>query len=125
MSSLAQSVGTMAPKLYSWAESGNCYKVRLLASLLGIRLDIQELNYINDEQHSEWYLKINPRGEIPCLVTEDGLTLTDSGAILTYLAGTCPDRGGGKVPSSYWSDDVKEQAQIVDWLVFAASWVQV
>ncbi|KAF2119508.1 thioredoxin-like protein [Lophiotrema nucula] len=112
-----------APTLYSYKESGNSYKVRLLAALLDITLDIRELDFLNDEQHSPEFLAINPRGEVPTLVHGEHI-FTDSSAILTYLAGTRSDPGSEQLPSSYWASDVADQAKIVDWLVFAASWVQ-
>ncbi|VVO59125.1 Disulfide-bond oxidoreductase YfcG [Pseudomonas fluorescens] len=103
-------------KLYSYKESGNSYKVRLLAALLGIKLDVVEVDLLNDEQHGPEYLAINPRGEVPTLVDGDR-SFTDSAAILVYLAGQKPNSG-------FWSTDLAEQALIVDWLAFAASWVQ-
>lgn len=107
----------MGLKLYSYQESGNSYKVRLLIALLNLEVEVQELDYFNDEQHSEAYLKINPKGEVPALVDGD-IVLTDSAAILVYLSGKYG-------PSNlWWSDDIVEQAKIVDWLAFAASWVQ-
>lgn len=51
-------------------------------------------------------------------------TFTDSAAILVYLAGSHPDPSTTKTPSSFWSNDVVEQAAIVDWLAFATSWIQ-
>lgn len=102
--------------LYTYVQSGNSYKVRLLAALLGIKLDTKEIDFIGDEQHSPEFLSINPRGEVPVLVDGDR-TFRDSASILTYLAGT-------HSRNTWWSDDVAEQAAIVDWLAFAASWVQ-
>ena len=107
----------MSLKLYSYNESGNSYKVRLLAALLKVDLEIVELDYFSDEQHSEKFLKINPKGEVPALVDGD-IVLTDSAAILVYLAGKFSDK------NTWWSEDLVEQAKIVDWLAFAASWVQ-
>ena len=107
----------MSLKLYSYNESGNSYKVRLLAALLKVELQIIELDYFSDEQHSENFLKINPKGEVPALVDGD-VVLTDSAAILVYLAGKFSDK------NTWWSDDLIEQAKIVDWLAFAASWIQ-
>ena len=95
-----------------------------------------------DQQHSPEFLKINPRGEVPALVDGDR-TFSDSSSILVWLAGKYDDAGAAKGPSSYWSNDLYEQAQIVDWvslpycqhlrsitdigfyqLSFANSWVQ-
>ncbi|RMZ82384.1 hypothetical protein DV737_g2085, partial [Chaetothyriales sp. CBS 132003] len=108
--------------LYSWPESGNSYKVRLLAALLGLNLKIEDLDFLHDEQHQPKFLSINPRGEVPTLVT-GGKTLTDSSSILVYLAGTYT-HGGKPGPSTFWSSDLYEQAQIIDWLAFSNSWVQ-
>jgi len=113
----------MAPKLYTYKESGNCYKVRLLAALLDIQLGDVEIGFFNDEHHSPDFLAINPRGAVPALVDGDKV-FTDSAAILVYLAGAYPNRGSTRAPSSYWSSDVAEQAAIVDWLAFAATWIQ-
>ena len=107
----------MSLVLYSYKESGNSYKVRLLLSFLHLKAEIKELDFFADEQHSPEFLKINPKGEVPALVDGD-VVLTDSAAILTYLAG----KYGPK--NTWWSEDIVEQAKIVDWLAFAASWVQ-
>jgi glutathione S-transferase len=110
------------PKLYSNDESGNCYKVRLLASLLKIDLEYPEFDYFGGQHRTPEYLAINPRGEIPSLV-HGKRTLTDSSAILVYLAGTYPEPGYSEGPSSFWSSDVGEQAEIVEWLAFSAGWI--
>lgn len=103
-------------KLYSYEESGNSYKVRLLLSFLGADCEIVDVDLMQDAQHQPDYLAINPRGEVPAL--EDGeVLLRDSAAILVYLAA-----GHGSAP--WWSNDAAEQATITEWLAFAASWVQ-
>lgn len=103
-------------KFYSNIDSGNCYKVRLLASLIGETLNITEISLAQNEQRDPSFLAINPKGELPTLV-DGSYTLTDSSAILVYVAGKHPS-------SHFWSQDVLEQATIVNWLAFANSWVQ-
>jgi len=72
-------------KLYNVEFSGNCYKARLLMSLLNVECELIPINIAEREQKSDSYLLINPLGEIPVL--EDGdLVLRDSQAILVYLA---------------------------------------
>ena len=109
--------------LYSWPESGNSYKVRLLSALLDVHHEIQDLDFPNLEQQSPAFRAINPKGEVPTLVAGD-ITLTDSSSILTWVAATNPDHEGGAVPSSYWSSDLLEQVGIIEWLAFANGWVQ-
>lgn len=107
------------PTLFSNKNSGNSYKARLLASHLNIPLEVIEIDLRHGEQRSEKFLAINPKGEVPTLLDGD-LVLTDSAAILVYLAGKYPDPDG----NSWWSADVTEQALITNWLAFTASWVQ-
>lgn len=96
-----------AGTLYTFVGSGNSYKVRLLEKLIGIELEHEELNFLADQQHSPEFLKINPRGELPTLVVGDKI-FSDSSSILTWLAGSSN--------SSYWSKDLYEQAQIINWV---------
>ena len=39
------------------------------------------------------YLKINPKGRVPALVTEAGTILTETGALLDYIAALAPEAG--------------------------------
>ena len=72
-------------KLYDLSLSGNCYKVRLLAALAGIPLDIVAVDFLAGEHKRPPLIDLNPWGEIPIL--EDGeVVLRDSQAILVYLA---------------------------------------
>jgi glutathione S-transferase len=64
-------------------------------------------------------LEINRRGEVPCLVVGDKI-LNDSSSILVWLAGKWGDDGSeSSAPSSYWSSDLYEQAQIINWVSFS------
>ena len=103
-------------KLYTYPESGNSYKVRLLLSFMALDIEHENIDLMTDEQHSPAFLKINPRGEVPVLVDGD-TRLRDSAAIMIYLAGSQPDSG-------WWSSDPAEQGLIAEWLAFASSWVQ-
>lgn len=103
--------------LYSYEESGNSYKVRLLLAFLGLDHARVEIDLMKDEQHQPAYLAINPRGEVPALIDGD-VRLCDSAAIMIYVAGQYGRDSG------WWSQAPAEQAAIVEWLAFAASWVQ-
>ena len=39
------------------------------------------------------YLAINPKGRVPALVTQNGTILTETGALLDYIAALAPDAG--------------------------------
>lgn len=110
--------------LYSWPESGNSYKVRLLLALLKIQAKVKDLDFLNNEQQGSTFKSINPKGEVPTIQHGD-IILTDSSSILTYLAATFDNTGKqDKGPSSFWSSDILEQAKIIEWLAFANGWVQ-
>ncbi|MCU1719152.1 glutathione S-transferase family protein [Pseudomonas sp. 5P_3.1_Bac2] len=103
-------------KLYDLDPSGNCYKVRLFAALANIQLEIVPVDFLAGEHKRAPLLDLNPRGELPILL--DGKqVLYDAQAILVYLAGAY----GGL---AWWPAQVQGQAQIVQWLSFAANEVQ-
>ena len=55
----------------------------------GADYEAVRLNFQTGEQRSPDYLKINPKGRVPALVTPKGI-LTETPAILVYLAQTFP-----------------------------------
>ena len=95
-------------KLYDLHRSGNCYKIRLLLSLIDLEYDKVSVNTNAGENKAPEFLKLNPRGQLPVLV-DDGRVLWDSTAILVYLAGTY-----GK--GSWLPEDNYELAQVMQWL---------
>lgn len=52
--------------------------------------EIIRLNLAEGQQRSEEFLSINPKGRVPALVTDKGV-LTETTAILAYIAQTFPD----------------------------------
>jgi glutathione S-transferase len=52
--------------------------------------EIIHLNLAEGQQRSEEFLSINPKGRVPALVTDKGV-LTETTAILAYIAQTFPD----------------------------------
>jgi glutathione S-transferase len=100
--------------LYDLAPSGNCHKVRLLLSLLGVQYYSRAVNLIDSEHKSANFLQMNPFGQVPVLVDGD-VILRDSQAILVYLAKQYGDHG--------WlaTDDPNAMAQVTAWLSTAAN----
>lgn len=71
--------------LYDLDRSGNCYKVRLFLSILGIEYRKVVVNTNAGENQRPEFLVLNPRGQVPVLI-DDNMTIWDSTAILVYLA---------------------------------------
>jgi len=103
-------------KLYGDSQSGNCYKIQLLLSFLqgsDTRNDIQNYEWkpvdiLAGETQAPAFLKINPNGKIPLLVLDDGRCLSESNAILNYLA----------EGSEYLPSDAFERAKVLQWQFF-------
>ena len=55
----------------------------------GVPYELMRLNFKADDQRKPEYLKVNPKGRVPALVTDRGI-LTESPAILAYIAQTFP-----------------------------------
>lgn len=72
--------------LYGMHDSGNCYKPRLLLAKLGRPFRHVEVNSITGETRTADFLARNPNGKVPLLELEDGRLLSESNAILLYLA---------------------------------------
>lgn len=94
--------------LYDNAISGNCYKVRLLFSLLGIDYERREVSVIDRSNRGDLLGDLNPGLRVPTLVLDDGRALAESDAILVYFAeGT-----------DYLPEDRYERAQVLQWMFF-------
>ena len=99
-------------KLYDYILSPSCYKVRLMAALTGVKLDLRAVDFHPGLEHrGPELLALNPAGSIPIL--EDGdLLLTESSAMLVYLAAkAAPEWLGSGAP--------EEAARIQQWLSFS------
>lgn len=65
--------------------STTCRPIILFASENDIPLDYQLVDLFSDENRSDWYTRLNPNQAVPVLEHDD-FTLTESSAILKYLA---------------------------------------
>ncbi|AZF33088.1 Glutathione S-transferase [Pseudomonas sp. R4-35-07] len=73
-------------KVYGDYRSGNCYKVKLMLSLLGIPYQWIDIDILKGDTQTPEFLAKNPNGKIPVLELEDGTCLWESNAILNFLA---------------------------------------
>ena len=73
-------------KLYDFELSVNCYKCRLLMSILNVEFEIVPVDFYPGFEHKkEEFKKINPLNHIPVL-DDNGYVIRDAHAILVYLA---------------------------------------
>lgn len=72
--------------IYGDVVSGNCYKIKLLLSLLNIKHRWVHIDILKKDTQTADFLLLNPNGKIPVLVLDDGRVLSESNAILGYLA---------------------------------------
>ncbi len=98
----------MSFTLYSYVLSGNCYKIRLMAALLGVEHETIAVDFYPGFEHrSEAMLTLNPAGTLPILKAGD-LVLTETQAMLAWLAGN---------HGPNWAPDDPE---LLEWLGFAS-----
>ncbi|HET9104792.1 MAG TPA: glutathione S-transferase family protein [Solirubrobacteraceae bacterium] len=95
-------------RLHDYAASGNCYKVRLLLSLLGRPYERVPVDLFAGETLTRDFALLNPVRETPVLELQDGTVLTQSPAILWYLA----------EDTSFLPGQALDRAQVLQWLAF-------
>lgn len=93
-------------RIYGDSISGNCLKVKWTADHLGIAYRWIETDILKGESRTSQYLAMNPAGQVPLIVLEDGRTLAQSNAIILHLA-----EGSALIPA-----DAFEQAKMFEWL---------
>lgn len=99
-------------KLYDYILSPSCYKVRLMAALTGVKLDIRPVDFHPGAEHrGPELLALNPAGSIPIL-EEGDLILTESSSMLVYLAARA-------APEWLGSGGAEETARVQQWLSFS------
>jgi glutathione S-transferase len=94
--------------LYSDQRSGNSYKVRLALARLGIPYTLIETDILKGESRTPEFLAKNPNGQIPLLEVAPGRYISESNAILWYVAG-----GTTLAP-----EDRIHRAEALQWMFF-------
>ncbi|AQQ68854.1 glutathione S-transferase [Microbulbifer agarilyticus] len=95
-------------KIYGDIRSGNCYKIKLLASILDIDHEWIEVDILAGETQTSDFLQKNPNGKIPLLELDDGRCISESNAILNYLVSG----------SALATEDAFANAKILQWQFF-------
>jgi glutathione S-transferase len=98
----------MTLRLYDYAASGNCYKVRLLLAQLGLPYERVPIDIFGGDTLTDDYARVNPVRQTPVLERDGDDPLSESNAILIHLAeGT-----------EYLPEDPNDRAQALKWLFF-------
>ncbi len=95
-------------RVYGDVQSGNCYKVKLLLSLLQQDYQWVDVDILAGETKTEQFLAMNANGKIPLLALDDGRYLAESNAIMGYLA----------AGTSLLPQDAFQLAKVYEWLFF-------
>ena len=95
-------------RIYGDSRSGNCYKIQLLLSLLGKTCEWVEIDIMKGETRAPSFLEKSPNVKIPLLELDDGRVLSESNAIMHYIAFNTP-----LVPSSPY-----QSSKLLQWQFF-------
>jgi glutathione S-transferase len=95
-------------RLYDYLPSGNGYKVRLVLRQLGLDYELIELDIKRGATRTPDFLAKNPNGRIPLLQTPGQGYLSESHAIIWFLA-----EGSALVPAAAF-----DRARMWQWMCF-------
>ena len=93
-------------RIYGDSISGNCLKVRWIAEYLGRSFDWIETDILKGESRTLEFLALNPAGQVPLVILDDGRPLAQSNAIILHLA-----EGSDLVPT-----DAYDRARMLEWM---------
>ena len=94
-------------QLYSFFNSSTSYRVRIALALKGLDYDYQGVNIRIGEETAPDYVARAPGKGVPLLVDDNGMELSQSLAILTYLDETHPE-------PRLLPDDTEAKARILE-----------
>jgi len=95
-------------QLHQMPSSGNCYKCVLVLAQLGIAYTSRDLDIRDGSTRTPEFLALNANGRVPLLITDDGVALAESNAIIHYLA-----EGSALLPTARLA-----HAQVLQWMFF-------
>lgn len=93
-------------RIFGDARSGNCLKTLWVAQRVGRSHAWIDVDIMKGETRTEAFLRMNPAGQVPCVVFEDGRALAQSNAIMLHLA-----EGTDLIPA-----DAFDRAKMLEWL---------
>lgn len=93
-------------KIYGDSKSGNCLKVSWTADFLGRPYDWIDVDILQGESRTADFLAMNPAGQVPVVLLDDGRALAQSNAIILHLA-----EGSPLIPT-----DAYDRARMLEWM---------
>jgi glutathione S-transferase len=92
--------------IYGDSHSGNCLKVKWVADYLGRAYDWVETGVLTGETRTPQFMAMNPAGQVPAVILDDGRPLAQSNAIMIHVA-----EGSALIPA-----DAYDRARMLEWL---------
>ena len=96
----------MTLTIFGDRRSGNCLKVKWTAERLALAYEWRETDIMVGASRTPEFLRLNPAGQVPCVILEDGHPLAQSSAIILHLA-----EGSDLIPA-----DAYDRARMLEWL---------
>ena len=93
-------------QIYGDTKSGNCLKVKWVCDHLAQPYSWTDVDFLRGETRTPAFLALNPAGQVPLVVLDDGRPLAQSNAIIRYLA-----RGSRLIPQDDYA-----AAKMDEWL---------
>ncbi len=93
-------------EIYGDSKSGNCLKIRWIAEYLQIPYRWTEVDILKGESRTPAFMALNPAGQVPVVVFEDGRALAQSNAVILHLA-----EGTDLIPN-----DAYDRAKMLEWM---------
>lgn len=118
----------MSLQLYHGGPGANSLKPLLTLAEKNIPYVDRFINFSAFEQHDPEFVKINPRGQVPVLILDDGRTITESTVICEYLDAIYPDQVPLRPKDEYWRAQMRIWTKFIDeyfcWCVSTLGWEQ-
>ncbi len=93
-------------RIYGDSISGNCLKVKWVCDHLGQAYEWIETDIMKGESRTPEHLAMNPAGQVPTVVLDDGRALSQSNAIILHLG-----EGSDLIPA-----DAYDRARMLEWM---------
>ncbi|MBT4888075.1 MAG: glutathione S-transferase [Rhodospirillales bacterium] len=95
-----------------WSKRTRAASVHMLLEESGIPYQLHNVDIDKGDHRSPEYLKINPKGFVPTLVTDSGQILTETPAMLMHIADTNDTKGLVPAPND------PARGQFLDWFFY-------